>query len=59
MTDLGEEHVPREHRVRRYRPDPDRSEWDVRAYCTGCRWRWDGIGSFEHAKTEHENLNQP
>jgi hypothetical protein len=47
-----------EHRVVRYRPDPDRSEWDVRAYCTGCRWRWDGIGCFEHAKTEHENLNQ-
>jgi hypothetical protein len=44
--------------VRRYRPDPE-SIWEWRAYCTGCRWRWDGVGSFEQAKTEHENLNQP
>ena len=29
-------------------------------YCTrwGCRFRWDGIGSFDHAKTEHEQLNE-
>ncbi len=38
-----------------YRTGPARRS----AYCakTGCRWRWNGIGSYEFYKTEHEHLN--
>jgi hypothetical protein len=30
------------------------------AYCAkpGCQFRWNGIGSFEFVKSEHEKLNE-
>jgi hypothetical protein len=37
----------------------DRGE--PRAWCTkdGCRWTWAGVGSFDHVKRQHEQLNDP
>jgi hypothetical protein len=50
------------HRVVRRTTQPwydDRGE--PRAWCTkpDCRWTWDGVGSYDFAKTRHEQLNDP
>jgi hypothetical protein len=32
---------------------------EPQAWCSkeGCRWTWDGVGSFDHARAEHERLD--